>query len=79
MDSIVNIVNVANWFDSINYKDDGDHYTLKMIHSLGINNSIINKALFENLFEEYGVKIEADISEIGLYVKVYKPLCRLSR
>ncbi len=72
MDGVVNTALVVNWLDSINYIDNGSHYLLKMFHSAGINNSIINKAFFENLFEEYGAKIETEISENSLFVKVFK-------
>ena len=69
---IVNAALVVNWFDSVNYVDNDNHYLIKIFHGLGINNSIINKAFFENLFEEYRAKIGVEISENSLFVRIFK-------
>ena len=69
---IVNAAMVVNWFDSVNCVDNGDYYLLKIFHSAGINNSIISKAFFEILFEEYGAKIKVEISENSLFIQVFK-------
>ena len=74
MDGIVINFQVANWYDSINYAENSDHYALKIFHSAGINNSIITKAFFEDLFREYGAKIETEMSDNSLFVKVFKTL-----
>ncbi len=63
---------LANWFDMIDYSDDGDHYTVKFYHNLGINNSRISRVMCESLFNTYGYKNESSISERYLFVKVYK-------
>ena len=69
---IVNAALVVNWFDSVNCAENDNNYLLKIFHSTGINNSIINRAFFENLFKEFGAKIDIEISENSLFVKVFK-------
>ncbi len=63
---------MAHWFDTINYTDDGDRYTIKITHDMGINNSIVHKILNESVFNTYGVRTESEISERSLFIKVFK-------
>lgn len=72
MDGLINMGKILNWFDSISYTDNGDYYILKILHNMGINNSKISKALLENLFGEYGVKTEYEVTETSLFIKVFK-------
>ncbi len=72
MDGIVINSRTANWFETVNYTDDGNCYTLKITHNLNLNNSIINKLLLESLFRTYGAKIKIEISERSLFVKIFK-------
>jgi hypothetical protein len=74
LDGLINVGRVVNWFDSIDYIDNNSHYTIEIIHSLGINNSKINKVMFEDLFKEYGVKMESEVTDIGIFMKVYKSM-----
>jgi hypothetical protein len=64
---------VSKQYDIIDYSDDGDHYTLKLTHDLGLNNSKMLKVLYESLFNTYGARNEYQISERSIFVKVYKP------
>ena len=72
MDAIVVNAKAGNWFESLKYIDDGDHYTLTMTHDMGLNCSKINEVLFETLFKSYGAKINSTISDRTLFVKIYK-------
>ncbi len=72
MDAVVTAGRVANWFDAMDYRDDGNYYTIRIIHSLGINNSKLSKISLETLFKTYGVKTEGEISEKSIFVEVYK-------
>lgn len=72
IDGIVLNTKVSNWFETINYTDDGDHYTLKFTHNLGLNGSKIHKILSESVFNTYGVKIESKVSERSLFMKIFK-------
>jgi hypothetical protein len=74
LDSLINVGRVVNWFDSIDYIDNNSYYTIEIIHSLGINNSKINKVMFEDLFKEYGVKMESEVTDNGIFMKVYKSM-----
>lgn len=74
IDGVVICAKISNWFDAINYTDDDDHYTLKITHSMGLNNSEVSKILFESVFKTYGVKTESKISERSIFVKIYKNL-----
>lgn len=72
IDGVVICAKISNWFDAINYTDDDDHYTLKITHSMGLNNSKLSKIQFESVFKTYGVKTESKISERSIFVKVFK-------
>jgi hypothetical protein len=72
VDVFVANTRMANWFDTVDCTDDGDHYTMILSHSLGLNNSKLTKALIENLFNAYGVKTESAISERTVFVKIPK-------
>jgi len=63
---------ISNQFDIIGYSDDVDHYTLKMTHDLGINNSRLLKIVYNSVFHSYGVKVEDQISERSLFLKIFK-------
>ncbi len=72
IDGAVMCAKISNWFDAIDYTDNNDHYTLKITHSMGINNSKISQILFESVFKTYGIKTESKISERSIFVKIYK-------
>jgi hypothetical protein len=63
---------VSHWFDTIDYMDDGGHYTMKITHSLGFNNSKIVQMCNESVFKTYGVKAESVISEKTMFMKIFK-------
>ena len=74
MDGVINSARMVNWFDSINYSDDGDHYTMAAYHSLGLNGTKFNKAFLEGAFKSYGVKTESESSERSIFIKIFKRL-----
>lgn len=63
---------VSGWFDTINYTDDGDHYTLKATHSLGINMSKQFVMMEESVYKNYGVKTDKHLSERSFFLKIFK-------
>jgi len=72
IDGVVIMGNISNWFDTIDYIDDSSHYTMLITHSLGLNNSKLNRMGIERLFETYGARVESTISEKTIFMKVYK-------
>lgn len=72
IDGIIINARISNWFDTINYTDDGGLYTLNMTHTMGINSSKMLNIVIESVFETYGVETESKISESSLFVKVFK-------
>lgn len=70
---IVATSKLGNWFDTVTYTDDGNYYTLKVIHSIGSNNySKSIKLFFESLFKAYGANIKSDMSENSFFMKIFK-------
>ena len=63
---------MSHFFDTIDYTDNGGHYTLLFTHSLGLNASKINLMSFESMFKTYGVKVESTISEKTIFMKIFK-------
>jgi len=72
IDGLVFIAIMSNWFDTVDYTDNISFYMLIITHSLGLNNSILNKDMFESLFKTYGVTFESTISEKTIFMKVLK-------
>lgn len=72
MDGLIAVGNYANWFDEMMCTDDDNCYTIKIYHSMGINNSKIFQIFFESLFKTYGARAEIDIAERRIFLKVYK-------
>ena len=72
MEGLIFVARGSNWVDSINYTDDGDYYTLREVHNLGMNGSKIIQQSLENLFTACGVKYQTTISENCIFQKIYK-------
>ncbi len=72
IDGVVIMGGMSNWFDTIDYTDEGNHYTMLITHSLGLNNSKLNRMGIESLFETYGAKVESTISEKTIFMKMFK-------
>lgn len=72
IDGLVINSKTTNWFDTVGYTDDGDCYTLRMTHSLGLNASKLNIIAFKSLFKTYGVKTESTISPKTIFMKIFK-------
>ncbi len=72
INGLVVSIRMSHWFDTVDYMDDGGHYTLRITHSLGINNSKITRIGIESIFKTYGVKAESLISEKTIFTKIFK-------
>jgi len=72
IEGIVTNILFQNSSDSINYSDDGDHYSINISHSLGINMSKMIVIMQECLLKAYGVELESKFSERSVFFKVYK-------
>ncbi len=72
IDGIVINAKICHWFETVNYTDNGDYYTLNGTHDMGLNCSRINLLFVESLLKTYGARIESTISERTMFIKVYK-------
>lgn len=72
IDGMVINAKMAHWFELVDYKEEGDHYTIIMAHVLGINGSRLNKILVESVFKTYGARFETTISERTFFIKIFK-------
>jgi len=72
MNGLVFNSRMSHWFDTVDYIDEGGHYTLRITHSLGFNNSKIVQMFNESVLKTYGVKAEGVISEKTIFIYVYK-------
>jgi hypothetical protein len=72
INAIVFATKMSHWFDTVDYMDDGGHYTLIITHSLGFNNSKIIQVLHESVFKTYGVETKSEISEKTIFMKILK-------
>ena len=58
--------------ETLNYSDDGDHYTVNFSHALGINFSWLEVKMYESLFKTCGIRAESQYSERKVWFKIYK-------
>jgi hypothetical protein len=63
---------VSNQLDSIDYKDMGDHYIMKMTHNMGINYSKTLLILHESLLNSYGAKFDSNMTGRSLFIRIFK-------
>ncbi len=78
LDLLVRFHKIMNAVDYVAYTDDGDHYTIKIIHDMGINRSRMLKIFYESLFKTYGTYVNYTISERSLFIKIFKIIDDLS-
>jgi hypothetical protein len=72
IDGLALLFRTSHLFETINCKDNGDYYVLALTHSMGLNNSRLNLATFESLFETYGTYVQSIISENTIFMKIFK-------
>lgn len=72
LDGIVIIARITNWFDTVDYMDNGSHYTMIMPHGFGPNASRINTIVIESGLKTCGVKAESTIYPKTIFVKRFK-------
>lgn len=72
IDGLVINCRISNWFDTVDYADDGSHYVLKITHRLGLNASKIMEMLIGSVFKTYGVRNESTISAGAIFIKAFK-------
>ncbi len=72
VEGLVIIARMSHWFDIVDYVDNGDYYTLKISHSMGLNLSKMQEILYQSLFMTYGARAESTISEKTFFMKIYK-------
>lgn len=71
-DGAIFFFKAAKIFDTVNYADCGNYYSLKMIHGLDIRTSKMFNIFIKSLYDAYGVRTESEISEKSLFMKIYK-------
>jgi hypothetical protein len=72
MDGLVVTSRAIGWYDTVDYEDNGDHYTLKITHSLGPNGSKVARMATEIIFDTYGPGSDTVVSEKGIVQTVKK-------
>ncbi|WP_410510372.1 hypothetical protein RSJ42_13275 [Methanosarcina hadiensis] len=72
IEGVVVMGSMSNWFDTIDYIDNGNHFKLLITHSFGLNSSKLNKMAIERLFETYGARVESTYSEKTIFIKIFK-------
>jgi len=65
---------VSHLFDTVNYTDDGDHYTIKITHSMGHSTSVMLQLSYTSVFNTMGIKTEPTISDKTFFIKIRKRL-----
>ncbi len=72
LDSMIFFFKSGNVADSVNYINEGDHYSLRIIHSLEMNYSKLFNTMIESLFDEYGARTESEIADNSIFINIYK-------
>jgi len=72
IEGIIIISRIANIFETMNYSDNGSYYVLNITHNLKFKGSQLYILFYEDLFTSYGARVESEISETGLYIKICK-------
>jgi hypothetical protein len=72
IDGLVISTRITNWFDTIDYTDDGSHYTLRITHDFGFTLSKLTVMLIESALKTYGVNAESVTSARTIFIKIFK-------
>jgi hypothetical protein len=72
IEATVSIGKLVNWLDTLDYKDEGNHYRLVVTHSYGPNVSKLLVTAFGSLFKNYGVKADITSSPMTVFMKILK-------
>ncbi len=72
MDGLVITSRAIGWYDTVDYEDNGDHYTLRLTHSLGPNGSKVARMVNEVIFDTFGACNDTVITEKGIVQTIYK-------
>jgi hypothetical protein len=72
IDGLALLFRTSHLFETINCKDNGDHYALALTHNMGLNNSRLNLETFESVFNTYDTYVESIISENTIFMKIFK-------
>lgn len=72
LDVMVINARTSNWFDSVEYTDEGTHYKFIMLHSMGINCSEISSLVIRRFFDSYGLKFDISISSKSVFANIFK-------
>jgi hypothetical protein len=63
---------ITNWLDTIDYISDDSHYKLIITHDLGFTFAKLLTIWIDNMFKNYGVKVESTFSTKTIFTKVFK-------
>ncbi len=72
IDGLVINLKITNWVDTIDYADYGSHYKLVITHDLGINFAKLVTIWIENMFTDYGAKMDCTYSTKMIFMKILK-------
>ena len=72
IEAVVLNIKMQSSASSINYVDKGDHYTITVVHEMGINVSKTLVVMIESAFKSYGVSVESDFSVRSVNFKIIK-------
>jgi hypothetical protein len=72
IEGIVINARMSHWFDTVNYTDDGDYYSLKITHSLGGNATDLLSVSIESALASCGIPSESTTSGKIFFMKIFK-------
>lgn len=72
IDGLVINLKITNWFDTVDYINNGDDYKLIMTHTFGFIFSKLIRTSIENMFETYGVKADSIVSVKTIFMRISK-------
>jgi hypothetical protein len=72
IDGLVINLKITNWFDTVDYTNNGDDYKLIMTHIFGFTFSKLIRISIENMFKSYGVKADSIVSVKTIFIRISK-------
>ncbi len=72
IDGLVINLKITNWFDTVDYANNGDDYKLIMTHTFGFTFSKLIRTSIETLFETYGGKANCTVSVKTIFIRISK-------
>lgn len=72
IEGIILNIKMQCYAETVNFKDEGEYFTINIFHDLGVNGSKILLIMNEHILDNYGANFISEFSERNVFFKIFK-------